>query len=159
MTELSPRDLLDHLGLDYSERTNRLSMRCCFHDDRTPSSGFYLDSNLFSCFTCSITLSMSAFYAKFKEITLDEAREELRRIFGKEVKETPRIDRKKLIPTKGYLERKLQEQRGVLSRRDFAEMGDLIDKITWALETGRMAEEQIEGAVRKWELRMDALLV
>lgn len=43
--------VLDHLGIDYTDKTEQ-SIRCPVHDDAHASASLNLDKELFNCFAC-----------------------------------------------------------------------------------------------------------
>jgi hypothetical protein len=74
--------VLDLLGVEYLERTNRLMFCCPFHHDTDPSAGFYLDTELAHCFSCSYTIDPIDFYAKYKRVDRFTAEQDLAKELG-----------------------------------------------------------------------------
>ena len=120
--KLDPEQLLQMLGLDYSPKTNRLSMLCPWHDDTDPSSGFYLDTEKFFCFSCEISYSMVEFYGRFKEIPFNEAQRQLEKEFG-EIPPPRKVDRISIARALSIGNEHLKGTRGVLERDVHAFLG------------------------------------
>lgn len=150
---ITPKMLLDQLGLDYIERPNRLSMRCPFHHDTHPSAAFYDSTQLFYCYACQIALDMVSFYARLKEVPRNEAALEVERLFGS-VPERRQVDSVLLLRTRTRAEKLLGEHRelGILKH---ASLGELLDKIVYAFERGQVNEDQLDRAVRKWYSKVE----
>jgi len=151
---MTPVDLLNLMGLDFIERPNRLSLCCPFHHDTDPSSGFYLDTELFHCFACELTIDMTRFYAKYNEISWQAARQNLERTFG-EIPRPKRIDRIKLLRHTTAAERLLVSYRERLGMQRFHHMGELLDKIKLAYQRDQIDESKLDLAMVGWYNRLE----
>lgn len=73
--------ILDKVGIEYVESgSNRLMVRCPFHDDNNPSCGVWADSGWFKCFGCGKDGSLADLIAEHEGIEWHEAK----RIIGGE---------------------------------------------------------------------------
>jgi len=150
---LTPEALLNLMGLSYIERPNRLSLCCPFHHDTDPSSGFYLDTRLFHCFACELTIDMAGFYAKYNEISWGAGRQALEREFGT-IPKARKIDRVKLARHLAKAEKKLAARdRLGLERRHY--LGELLDKISLAYQRGQIDESKLDKAIGGWYNRLE----
>ena len=144
---ITPEGLLDLLGLDYIERPGRLQLCCPWHHDTDPSSGFYLDSNRWYCFSCDLTLNIIGFYAKYKEIPYKDAERALLREFG----ELPPIRQTDFVPmvkVKVESERLLESVQGDFCEK--ARMEEDLDRLLWLYEQGRIQAEELDISARIW---------
>jgi len=149
MKGLSPETLLALLGVDYNEKTNRLSMLCPWHDDTDPSSGFYLDTQRFFCFSCELTLDLVGFYAKFKEVPRADAERELTKEFGG-IPAKRVVDRVALARRQAKAEAQLLALRGAASRKHHAFLGEQLDRALLFFERGHLSEEELDKVLRIW---------
>jgi hypothetical protein len=140
--------MLDVLGVDYTQKTNRLSIVCPFHPDTDPSSGFYLDTNRFFCFACELTLDVVGFYARFKEIRRDAAEAELEKLFGS-IPMLQHVDRMLVGRLRAAAEEELKRRKD-WPRQVHAAFGERLDKIIWYYEKKAISDEQIEPAFNRW---------
>lgn len=145
---ISPRELLDLLGIEYWERTNRLSFRCIWHHDIDPSAAFYLDTELAHCFSCSYTLDMVAFYAKYQGQRYFDAKQALERQFG-EQRPKQRPDEILISKRRSAGEKLLKDLRH-LDRKEHATHGERLDKVIVAYERGQIDQETFERAYEGW---------
>lgn len=152
---LTPKQLLDRLGLQYREMSNRLLLVCPFHPDRNPSSNFYYSSGLFFCFACELTLDVVSFYAKFKQLSRAKAEFELILTHGG-VAEERRADPIDLARVRHWGESLLVGKRGRVDRKCHASLGEQLDKILYCYGRKLLTEEQFGIAVRKWQIRVEA---
>jgi len=149
MKNLSPETLLDLLGVEYVEKTNRLSMLCPWHDDTDPSSGFYLDTKRFFCFSCELTLNMVGFYARFKEVPYPDAERELEKEFG--ILPADRVvDRVAIARRQSKAEGQLETARGAIGRADHAYLGEQLDRALLFFERGHLSEEELDNCLGIW---------
>lgn len=146
--KLTPQNLLDLLGIGYLERPNRLAIHCPFHHDRDPSSGFYLDTELFHCFACGLTLDAVGFYARHQELERDEAVTELEKSF-EEIAHQTRADSLRLAWERAEGERILKELRPRLTLKKHAELGELLDKVLLAYERKQINDQQMNLAMKR----------
>ena len=144
-----PAGILDLLGVDYIERPNRLAMCCPWHHDTDPSSGFYLDSELWFCFACELTLTMSGFYAKMRDVSEQEALEELEKVFSV-VPERKKLNRPLLARVRYKGEGLLKEVRNDFDRRLHAYFGEQLDRLLLLVEKGRISEEDVDKHLEIW---------
>jgi len=138
---MTPAQLLVQLGLSYREKSNRLEMLCPFHDDTNPSAGFYLDTHKFFCYTCTLSLDMTGFYAKHKGITREEA---LRVVQEKERKP---LDRMALARAKSELDFKR-----IASGLNFGEhmkVAEWITLVMYGYEHGRLTLQEFNTVVEE----------
>jgi len=142
---------LDQCGIDYVEKTGRLSMLCPFHDDTDPSSGFYTDTELFHCYACSITYPPDRFYAKLREITVQEARKTTDKIWT-ENKRVVEADRTELLRMRNKGEALLQQQRN-LGYKKHAEVAEGLDLILMNYERGLKTLDQTHEEYEEWQTR------
>ena len=147
MSELAT--FLDQCGIDYVEKTGRLSILCPFHDDTDPSSGFYLDTELFHCFACGLTLPPDRFYARLREISIEEARKTTDRIWP-ENKRTVEADPTIVLRMRTKGERLLQTQRG-LGFREHAVIAEQLDKLIMSYERGIYSLDKTQQEIEQWE--------
>lgn len=56
--------VLQELKIPFSEKGNRLELRCCWHDDKNPSAAVYKSSGLFYCWSCELVLDFTRFRLK-----------------------------------------------------------------------------------------------
>lgn len=152
-TTLTPERLLSDLGIPYAQRTNRLSLCCVFHHDKTPSASFYLDTQLYFCFGCEMVKTMVGFYAKYKELSKDRAEQELEKIYGM-VPEQREIDRYSLTKERLKAEEVLKGKKD-LGRKEHASLGELLDKIMFAYERGQLDSDRFFRALNNWYGRLD----
>jgi len=127
-------DFLDQCGIDYVEKTGRLSILCPFHDDTDPSSGFYLDTELFHCFACSLTLPPDRFYARLREISLKEARKTTDRIWPENL-QVVEVDKTELLRLRNRGEEVLEAKRD-LGFEEHAKLAEDLDLILMSYERG-----------------------
>jgi len=144
---------LDQCGIEFIEKTGRLSMLCPFHDDTDPSSGFYTDTELFHCFACSLTLSPDRFYAKLREISIQEARKTTDRIWTNERKAEP-LDLTELLRMRSKGEALLQAKRG-LGYKDHARVAEELDLILMSYERGISSLDKTKKGYEAWEKATD----
>lgn len=144
---LTPKQLLDQLGIPYRERVNRLQLCCVFHHDTNPSAGFYFSTGLFFCYSCELTLDVTGFYAKFKGIDRQRADMELVSTYGGIVEDRS-ADVIKIVRLRKQGELMLSERTG-LSRREHAALGELLDKIVYAYEHKRITDSQLDVAAAR----------
>ena len=68
-------DLLKSYGIEnIKHRHHYIQCNCPFHDDKSPSAAFYLDKNLFICFTCRTTVDVYGFIALMENIPVSEVK-------------------------------------------------------------------------------------
>jgi len=146
---LSPESLLDLLGVDYAEKTNRLSMLCPWHDDTDPSSGIYLDTERFFCFSCELTLDLVGFYARFKEVPRADAERELTKEFGG-LPEKRVVDRVALARRQAKGETQLLALRGAVPMIQHAFLGEQLDRALLFFERGHLSEEELDNVLLIW---------
>jgi len=149
MRTLSPETLLDLLGVDYLEKTNRLSMLCPWHDDTDPSSGFYLDTERFFCFSCELTLDLVGFYARFKEVPRQDAERELTKEFGG-IPEKRVVDRVAMARRQAKAETQLKAARGAIPRKQHAFLGEQLDRALLFFERGHLDKEELDKVLQIW---------
>ena len=149
MKGLTPETLLDLLGVNYAEKTNRLSMLCPWHDDTDPSAGFYLDTQRFFCFSCELTLNMVGFYARFKEIPYPDSERELEKEFGI-IPAGRVVDRVALARRQAKSETRLLAARGAIGREQHAYLGEQLDRALLFFERGRLNEEELDKVLEIW---------
>lgn len=150
---LSPQKLLDMVGCSYQEKSTRFQMCCPFHDDRTPSSGFYKSTDLFYCYSCDLTLDVIGFYARIKRIARQKAEEELLVKFGG-IPEERKADPLVMLRYRRQAEEALLLRRD-LSRKEFALLGEQLDKILYCYKLKVMTDEQVGKAMTKWMRRVE----
>jgi len=120
-------------------------MICPFHDDRNPSSGFYLDTEKFFCFSCELSLDLVGFYAKLKEITRSQAARDL------DLDPDPVIKYNKSVAdtTRLRAERELA-QRKVIGRRMHASFAERMDNILWMYMNNKFTDDTFHAAMARW---------
>lgn len=141
---LSPKEVLDKLGISYRERSNRLVINCLFHHDTNPSSGFYLDTKLFHCYACELTLTTVDFYARVRGWTREQAEAEVGEV------PPPAIDRLAVEVVRARGEGLLERMKGC-SRKDHAFKAEQLEKIIWAYQRSQITVDQFKKAFSKWE--------
>lgn len=147
---ITPAGLLNSLGIGYSERTNRLAICCPFHHDTDPSSGFYLDTQLFHCFACELTLDMIGFYQRVKEIeTRREAQREFEGAFGGSTKRL-RGDIVREARERRVGEERLVELRSVLNMESHAFLGESLDRILMEYSRGHLSGQKLDIQLNLW---------
>lgn len=149
MSHATPGGVLALLGIDFIERPNRLAFRCPFHDDRDPSAGFYLDTALAFCFSCSYTLDVTSFYARHKEISRQEAERELTRRFGG-LQPKREVDRVRIAKERRKGEARLKEIRATSTRETHAYLGEQLDRILLFFERGHLDEKILDTELIAW---------
>ena len=144
---LTPEQILRDLGIPFEERPNRLVVHCPFHHDTRPSSGVYLDTGLFHCYACALTLDLLSFYAKVKGIEKVDAEKELGG-----VPKSRSVNKVVLERNRKFYEKALQEFReGQQDRmRAHAQFGEMLDKVLQKYERGELNELQMDTALEKW---------
>lgn len=152
---LTPKQLLDKLGLSYREMTNRLLLICPFHPDRNPSSNFYHSTGLFFCFSCELTLDIVSFYAKIKQMNRSRAEFELLQTYGGTAEER-RSDPVDIARTSHWAEDLLRSKHGKVNREYHAMMREQLDKILYVYGKKLITDQQFGAAVRKWATRVEA---
>ena len=136
MRTLTPERLLEELGIPFLEKSNRLQMLCPWHEDTDPSSGFYLDSERWYCFSCELLLDTVAFYAKYMDVSRDEASRDLRKRYL--------IPMKKTLVNKALIHRIRQDgERDLRTWRadgmnwlEHARKAEALDRLIWQMEQG-----------------------
>lgn len=146
---MSPRELLDRLGIEYVERTTRLMMRCVFHHDRSPSSGFYFDTEKFFCFSCELSLDIPGFYAKYREITRAQALMDL----GYTGDLEPKYDKRWADQTRVRAENALA-RKNTTNRVEHALLAERLDKILWLYSRNQLKDDQFEKAMILWYTKL-----
>jgi len=149
VNRLSPETLLNLLGVEYAEKTNRLSMLCPWHDDTDPSSGFYLDTQRFFCFSCELTLDLVGFYAKYKEVPRQDAQRELEKEFG-DLPEQRQVDRVYLARRQAPCERVLRGAIDTVPRAQHAYLGEQLDRALLYFERGHLDEKELDNVLSIW---------
>lgn len=147
---MTPKALLDRLGLDYAEKSNRLQMVCPFHPDRNPSSGFYLDTEKFFCFACELSLDVVGFYAKYRETDRNTAARDL----GVDPDPVVKFDRTKANYTRTKAERELKGRKG-LPRITHSALGERLDRILWMYGEGDLNDDTLNEAMDRWYLDLE----
>jgi len=146
----TPRQLLDLIGIQYLEKTGRLQFCCCFHDDRDPSAGFYLDTGLAFCFSCEYTLDTIQFYAKYKEMPRREAIRDLEKTFGEINEKAAEYDKNLLGLAYGRMEKNLKHAKGKLPRKLHALYAEAGDKALGLYEKLTIGPELLDTFFQKW---------
>jgi len=149
VSKLTPETLLAMLGIDYAEKTNRLSMLCPWHDDTDPSSGFYLDTQRFFCFSCELTLDMPGFYAKMKEVPRQDAQRELEKEFGT-LPVKRKVDRVALARRFSKGNACLAVLKPEVARRYHAYLAEQLDRAALFFERGHLSEEKLDNTLLIW---------
>lgn len=149
MSEATPQAVLALCGIDYIERPNRLSFSCPFHHDTDPSAGFYLDTGLAHCFSCSYTMDVTSFYAKYRDIPYKEAERELTRRFGGAPKRRE-IDRTRIERERARGEALLATVRPILDRKQHSFLGEQLDRILLFFERGHLSATELDTEMRLW---------
>lgn len=149
---LTPKQLLDQLGVPYRERVNRLQLCCPFHGDTNPSAGFYFSTGLFFCYACELTLDVVGFYAKFKSMPRERADVELVTIYGGVVEE--RSSDPLQIARVRYNGELLLAERKDLPRKEHAALAEKLDKILYAFEHKLITDNQLDGAVSRLYIKI-----
>lgn len=148
--ELRIRRTLDLLGIEYIEKTNRLAFKCCFHDDRDPSAGFYIDTGLAHCFSCGYTLDDKRFYAKFQGITEDQAERELERATGISLRAKAAPDTMNAARRRIRMEASLQEAKPRILLEHYYGLGEMIDEVLLGEEKGMRTKEALDTLEKMW---------
>jgi len=151
---MDPKGVLDLVGVYYLEKTNRLSLHCPFHHDTDPSAGIYLDTELFHCYACELTLDLIAFYARLKELNRFDATEELTSVLGK-MKKRRRGNQIILLRVRRNGEICLRKLREILQMEEYALLGETLDRILLAYNRGQIDEEKLERAMGKWKEKLE----
>lgn len=146
---LTPESLLNLLGVEYAEKTNRLSMLCPWHDDTDPSSGFYLDTQRFFCFSCELTLDLVGFYSKFKEVPRQDAQRELEKEFG-DLPVARKVDWVYLARRRAACERVLRGALDTVPRPQHGFLGEQLDRALLFFERGRLSGEELDNVLSIW---------
>ena len=157
MKILNPESLLTLLGVDYSEKTNRLSMLCPWHDDTDPSSGIYLDTQKFFCFSCEILLDLIGFYAKYKEIPRADAERELEKEFGILPKGW-KVDRVALARRLAQGDHLLADTKSGLPLQQHAYLAEQLDRALMFFERGRLDEGELDKVLEIWYNKVEEAL-
>lgn len=151
METSQPEQVLQRLGLPYQSRGNRLQTCCPFHDDRDPSAGFYLDTKLFHCYACELTLDVQGFYAKVKGISRAKAMADLgiedvrHAVFGTEIA-CLRLEGECVLKT-----------RTDLPRKTHAAMGEKLDKLILVAERGIIPASKAKLLFERWKTNLQNL--
>jgi DNA primase len=145
--KLDPAKLLDLLGIDFVDKGSRLQLRCPLHDDKTPSAAFYPESGLFRCFAEELTLDALGFYARVKELTREQAERVFKERFGWEPEPPPVHDELGAQSGLAKLEDALKAARPRLTRVEFAQAGEKLDKLMWLHSVFRVTDVQFNTAV------------
>lgn len=140
----SPQEVLNALGIEYKERTNRLLLCCPFHHDTNPSSGFYLNTKLFHCFACEVSLDTVGFYAKVRGWTRVRTEQEI----GERAPDP--TDKNSIAVARAASESILAGLK-TLSRIDHAQWADKFEKIVWAYQKAMITKSQFVAAFEKWK--------
>jgi len=146
---LIPETLLNLLGVEYTEKTNRLSMLCPWHDDTDPSAGFYLDTQRFFCFSCELTLDMAGFYARFKEVPYHDALRELEKEFG-DLPKVRKVDWVYMARRKAPCERVLRGAIDTVPRAQHGYLGEQLDRALLFFERGHLDKEELDNVLSIW---------
>jgi len=145
---ISPRELLVRVGIPHMEKSNRLQLLCPFHDDTNPSAGFYLDTERFYCFTCDLSLSVEAFYARFHSLSIKQARMQLT---GGELEEiSPKRSLDWVQRKRGGVEMILKELKGLVRCQEFGILSEEVDMMLDQVAEGRMMESEGESQLEGW---------
>lgn len=145
--------LLVNLKVHFSEKTNRLSVCCPFHDDRNPSAAVYLDTKLFHCFTCEITYPMVRFVMKVRNCGKERAEAFLEK-FGFEAKiEDPR-NRLRADVERQKAEDLLSTILGRLPMKVHANLGSLLDVVFLQYDNGQMDDVRLDLFLQRWRRRV-----
>lgn len=147
---LTPKLLLEGLGIRYIDRPNRLGFCCPFHNDTDPSAGFYQDTQLAHCFSCSYTLDMVGFYARWHGFNRADAEVDLKRSFGLDIPEREIINTMPSAKARVLAEKKLFELKGKLDFRHHAALGEKLDKIILVYERGLIDHKKLDKAIKMW---------
>lgn len=149
MGNLNPKSLLEHLGIAYDDRPNRLRLCCPFHDDRNPSAGFYEDSEKFFCYTCSLSLDLVGFYAKHQGVSRSKAETELEKVFG----DLPKLeieDRKERINRIRSRTDRVLDGLKKLGLRECVKREEALELVVWQYERGKINFQKFCILVGRW---------
>lgn len=144
----SPQEVLRVLGIDFRERTNRLLLCCPFHHDTNPSSGFYLNTKLFHCFACEISLDTVAFYAKFKGWDREQAEAEIGEL-------PPNPQDKNVVAVIRHTAETILLNRKDLPRVDHALLAEKVEKMVWAYQQALITKKQLTDAFQRWRTQVE----
>lgn len=145
--------VLKKLGLDYTEKANRLQMLCPFHDDNTPSSGFYRDTHLFYCYVCECTLDAIQFYARYHNQSRKEAIKDLEKQLGLLEESRRHTDQNLLASARTKGEKRLKDLKPLLGRLVHGALGETLDKILRAYEKEKIGEDGLRVGMERWNKR------
>ena len=62
------RAVLDHYGIEYTEKGEELGARCPFHEDSSPSFRANTEKNIFNCFGCKAKGNVLDFVARMDDV-------------------------------------------------------------------------------------------
>jgi len=151
---MTPEVLLTDMGINFQERTGRLMIHCPFHHDTDPSSGFYIDTQLFHCFACELTLDMVGFYAKYHEMKRADAHREVEKKWGEGAGSRRKIDRLPLLRARKGGEDTLKGLHW-MEVKEHAKLGEMLDKICLLYERGIIEENELNKRMQVWRKRVD----
>jgi len=133
------------LGLSYQEKSNRLQMLCPFHQDKNPSSGFYLDTSKFFCFSCELSLDIVGFYAKLRETTRNIAARDL----GVDPDPVLKYDKAIVDLVRIRAERQLTKSMS-LPRKLHSAFGERLDKILHMYTDNQISSDDLDLFMIRW---------
>lgn len=129
-------------------------MRCPFHDDKNPSSGFYTDTELFHCFACGFTIPPDVFYAKLREVSKAEARKMTDQFWESKAPQIPKDQTAILrIRREGELLLTNERARGYKAHAALAEG---LDKVIFQYERGLVDLHTFQGEYAAWKQQLEA---
>lgn len=145
------REVLQKLRMPFTEKGNRLELRCPFHDDRTPSSGVYKSTGRFFCFTCDLSLNAGGFLARATGEGEDKATKLLEDKYGplelpKDKQKQQRLNKER---TKAEIRLRDLRAKGI-SRTGYGKAAELFDRLVFLYQGEAMDADQFDDYLSQW---------
>lgn len=145
--------VLNLCGVDYVARPNRLMFCCPWHHDTNPSVGFYIDTQLSHCFSCSYTYDPVRFYARFRGIDEAQAEKDLTKIHGP-IERQEKPNRVLTWRMRAKAEERLLEVKDKLKMGVHASLGEELDLIIHRFEQRLTDSQGFDTELEMWYNRV-----
>lgn len=155
MSKSDPERILDTLDVVYQLKGNRLSFLCPFHHDTDPSAAFYLDTEKAYCFTCGYSLRPIEFYARFKEISREEAAVQLGRKIGFLENKPDPYDRLFESEIRRKADLVLERIKGVIEPLRTSALEEKIEEILWKYRHRQLDKRSVDKSYQNWYNRVE----
>ncbi len=158
MAVIDGREVLNALGIEWTERGERLMFLCPIHGDTDPSGCVWVDEGRYFCFGCEEQGDLIDLWARTRGVAKERAAEEMSTALGRPVAPVPAVNMEPALAVKAIMESRLEDlkDRGI-SMEVHAKLGERIEKTIWAYRKRKITSAQLDGALTRFLLETETI--